>query len=165
MTGGIAMLLRVCSEVRSVRVYVGVGVVVDTVRVERPFVVTASKETGGVPRRTRSKRQSTLGGKEKGKEVAMEVVFKPEMRARKEVPHFMDLSLLLSCAALEEVALVCVGGAKVGKKMATGREVVFMHVVGWVRRNVCYGGVRLGVKYKDEGVKEVRLRRGIRGYI
>ncbi|KAF2439825.1 hypothetical protein P171DRAFT_447808 [Karstenula rhodostoma CBS 690.94] len=72
----------------------------------------------------------------------------PRMRLKKEVVEEMDLCCLIDCEALESVTLVCWEGEAVARSMGSRREVVFMPLIVWVRKNVCARGrLRLVVEY------------------
>lgn len=70
------------------------------------------------------------------------------MRAKKEIIDQMDLCCLIDCKTLESVTLVCHEGGAVARSMGSRREVVFMPLIVWVRKNICGGGrLRLVVEY------------------
>ncbi|KAK7190376.1 hypothetical protein DPSP01_011546 [Paraphaeosphaeria sporulosa] len=61
------------------------------------------------------------------------------MRMRKEVVDQMDLCCLIDCKTLETVTLVCHEGERVARSLGSRREVVFMPLIVWVRKNICGG--------------------------
>lgn len=67
--------------------------------------------------------------------------------SRKDVIERMDLCSLIDCEALEELTLVC-PGEKVARRLGSTRELVFMPLLTWVRKNLCGSGkLRLRVDY------------------
>jgi hypothetical protein len=70
------------------------------------------------------------------------------VRTKKEIIDLLNPCCLIECMALESVTLVCQDGETVARGIGSRREVVFMPLILWVRKNVCGGGrLRLEVKY------------------
>ncbi|KAF9732805.1 hypothetical protein PMIN06_010851 [Paraphaeosphaeria minitans] len=100
----------------------------------------------GVPHAVCVEEEWSVVGEEVG--VGCKDVCVSRLRGRKEVIDQMDLCCLIDCEALESVTLVCHGGEGVARRLSTKREVVFMPLIVWARKNICRGGrLRLVVEY------------------
>lgn len=80
------------------------------------------------------------------------VVERATLCSRKTIVERMDLCCLMDCETLEELELVC-RGESMARRLGSTRELVYMPLLTWVRKNICSGGkVRLRVDYGGKRV-------------